>query len=154
MEIKKSTVKNVQSNGTWEGKFGVMYKYEIEMTNGDTGQYMSKSDSQDKFKKGDVVDYEWHPGDFPKIKPDNSDYNKKFGDNGKSYNKETREVTQNGRVIQNDTQNQIIRQSSIRTASEFCRGNCTIDELLDNAEIIYQWCRTGEKVDKKQDLPF
>ena len=93
--------------------------------------------------------------DFLSLKGiDNSDYNKKFGDNGKSYNKETREVTQNGRVIQNDTQNQIIRQSSIRTASEFCRGNCTIDELLDNAEIIYQWCRTGEKVDKKQDLPF
>ena len=69
MEIKKSTVKNVQSNGTWEGKYGVMYKYEIEMTNGDSGQYMSKNQNQDKFKQGMVVDYEFHAGDFPKIKP-------------------------------------------------------------------------------------
>ena len=28
---KNSIVKNVQGNGTWEGKFGLMYKYEVEM---------------------------------------------------------------------------------------------------------------------------
>ena len=115
MEIKKSTVKQVQSNGTWDGKFGVMYKYEIEMTNGDVGQYMSKSDKQDKFKQGDVVDYQFFPGDFPKIKPH---FEQGFN---KPNNKQSNDP---------DIQNQIIRQSSIRTAAEFCKGNCTIEQLM------------------------
>ena len=50
--IKKSVVKNVQSNGTWEGKFGLMYKFEVEMENGDVGEYSSKSKDQDKFLEG------------------------------------------------------------------------------------------------------
>ena len=35
--IKKSTVKSVQANGTWEGKFGMMYKFEVEFENEDSG---------------------------------------------------------------------------------------------------------------------
>lgn len=131
MEIKKSTVKQVQSNGTWDGKFGTMYKYEIHMTNGDIGEYMSKSNNQDKFKQGAVVSYEFHAGDFPKIKPHFE----------QGFNKPNNNTQSND----SETQLQIIRQSSIRTAAEFCRGNCTVDELIVNAEIIYEWCRTGKK---------
>lgn len=161
MEIKTSTVKQVQPNGTWDGKFGVMYKYEIEMTNGDAGQYMSKSKEQDKFKQGAVVEYQFFAGDFPKIKPHfEKTYNEKFGDGGKSWNPNTGTVTNSrtGEVRETDTQLQIIRQSSIRTAAEFCKGNCTIDQLIDNAQIIFDWCKTGERktnnTNDKQDLPF
>ena len=48
---KKGIVKSVQANGTWEGKYGLMYLYEVTI-NEDSGQYMSKSDNQTKFIKG------------------------------------------------------------------------------------------------------
>ena len=68
--VKKSIVKNVQSNGTWKNKEGkLFYKYEIEMENGDTGEYSSISNDQDKFKVGNEVHYNYTSGDFPKIKP-------------------------------------------------------------------------------------
>ena len=33
--IKKSKVKSIQANGTWEGKFGLMYKNEVLFENGE-----------------------------------------------------------------------------------------------------------------------
>jgi len=146
MQVKKSTVKQVQANGTWEGKYGVMYKFDVEMTNGDVGQYMSKSQNQDKFKQGDVVDYQFTAGDFPKIKPHfEQGYNQKFGSGGRSANPQTGTVTNSrtGEVKSTDTQWQIIRQSSVRTAAEFCKGNCTIEDLLRDADVIAKYCYFG-----------
>tara|TARA_R110000764_G_scaffold3227_1_gene13589 strand:+ start:582 stop:1031 length:450 start_codon:yes stop_codon:yes gene_type:complete len=149
MEIKKSTVKQVQASGTWDGKFGVMYKYEVLMTNGDAGQYLSKSQSQDKFIQGGVVDYQYTSGDFPKIKPHfEQNYGDKFGVQNP--------VTQSPVVKQqtNDTQTQIIRQSSIRTAAEHCKGDCSIEDLIDNAEMIFNWCVDGSKPTISNEKPF
>ena len=69
MEQKKSIVTNVQSNGTWEGKFGLMYKFEVSFENGDTGEYLSKSESQDKFIVGNETEYQFKDGQFPRVKP-------------------------------------------------------------------------------------
>tara|TARA_R110000824_G_scaffold393_4_gene2814 strand:+ start:2305 stop:2754 length:450 start_codon:yes stop_codon:yes gene_type:complete len=149
MEIKKSTVKQVQASGTWDGKFGVMYKYEVLMTNGDAGQYLSKSQSQDKFIQGGVVDYQFTSGDFPKIKPHfEQNYGDKFG--------VQKPVSQSLVVKQqtNDTQTQIIRQSSIRTAAEHCKGNCSIEDLIYNAEMIFDWCVDGSKPTISNEKPF
>ena len=30
--IKKGIVKNVQANGTWEGQYGLMYKFEVTIS--------------------------------------------------------------------------------------------------------------------------
>ena len=80
--MKKSIVKNVQGNGTWEGKFGLMYKFEVEMENGDSGEYSSKSKEQTKFVVGEEVEYEFIDGNFPKINPVNT-FNNSGG--GASY---------------------------------------------------------------------
>jgi len=74
MEIKKSKVTNVQGNGTWEGKFGMMYKFDINMENGDAGEYSSKNLDQTKFVVGQEVDYEFYDGQWPKIKPHNPQF--------------------------------------------------------------------------------
>ena len=74
MEIKKSKVTNVQGNGTWDGKFGMMFKFDINMENGDAGEYSSKSQDQTKFVVGQEVDYEFHGGQYPRIKPHNPQY--------------------------------------------------------------------------------
>jgi hypothetical protein len=39
---KTSKVTNVAGIGTWNGQYGVMYKFEVSFENGDSGQYMSK----------------------------------------------------------------------------------------------------------------
>ena len=57
MEQKKSIVKSVTPNGTWEGQYGLMYKFEIEFENGDVGEYLSKSENQDKFVEYDVIKF-------------------------------------------------------------------------------------------------
>ena len=46
--IKKSVVVAAQPNGTWEGKFGLMFKHEIAFENGDSGEYSSKDQNQTK----------------------------------------------------------------------------------------------------------
>ena len=74
MEIKKSKVTNVQGNGTWDGKYGMMYKFDINMENGDAGEYSSKNLDQTKFVVGQEVDYEFYGGQYPRIKPHNPQF--------------------------------------------------------------------------------
>lgn len=82
---KKSKVKKVTANGTWDTKkepIKTFYKYSIEMENGDIGEYSSVSSSllDIKFKEGEDVDYVYDNSraDFPKIK---LSYNKSYNDN-------------------------------------------------------------------------
>jgi len=69
MEIKKSKVMSVTPNGTWEGNYGVMFKFEIVFQNGDVGEYSSKNKDQNKFEVGAETEYEYTGGKFPKVKP-------------------------------------------------------------------------------------
>tara|TARA_R100000781_G_scaffold114465_2_gene85350 strand:- start:1176 stop:1586 length:411 start_codon:yes stop_codon:yes gene_type:complete len=69
MEIKKSAVTNVQPNGTWDGKYGLMYKFDISFENGDTGSYLSKYENQTKFIVGQETEYEYTGGEYPRVKP-------------------------------------------------------------------------------------
>jgi len=50
-EVKTSKVVAVTPNGTWDGSYGTMYKFEIVFQNGDVGEYSSKSKDQNKFDK-------------------------------------------------------------------------------------------------------
>ena len=69
METKKSIVKSITPNGTWEGSYGLMYKFEIEFENGDVGEYLSKSENQDKFVVGQETEYQFKDGQYPRVKP-------------------------------------------------------------------------------------
>ena len=69
METKKSIVKSITPNRTWEGSYGLMYKFEIEFENGDVGEYLSKSENQDKFVVGQDTDYQFKGGQYPRVKP-------------------------------------------------------------------------------------
>ena len=54
---KRSAVTNVTANGTYNGQYGTLYKFEITFANGDSGEYASKSADQAKFKVGVETDY-------------------------------------------------------------------------------------------------
>lgn len=71
MIIKTSKVESVQFLKTWESRKGdTFYAHQIQMDNGDCGEYSSKTQEQNKFTEGEEVQYEYHPHEsFPKIKP-------------------------------------------------------------------------------------
>lgn len=53
----KSTITKVTGNGTWNSPNGLMYKWEVEMANGETGNCMTKSPQPDKWMVGKEVTY-------------------------------------------------------------------------------------------------
>ena len=141
--MKKSKVTRVTSNGTWEGKFGLMYKFEVSFENGDTGEYSSKSQDQTKFVEGQEAEYEYTEGKFPKVKPvwAKPSSNGSFG-----FRKD------------DNVQNLIVRQSSLKAAVDYCRGsNCSPEEVCANAEIFSAWVFKSKIIETKttkDDLPF
>jgi hypothetical protein len=56
-QTKRSAVTNVTANGSYDGQYGTLYKFEITFANGDNGEYASKSKDQNKFSVGVETDY-------------------------------------------------------------------------------------------------
>ena len=132
---KKSKVTSVQANGTWEGSYGLMYKYEISFDNSDVGEYSSKSVEQTKFVIGQEVEYTYTGGKFPKVKPV---YIAPVEGPGQSR------------------EDLIIRQSCIKAAAEI---SSNADSTIKCAELFFAWVkqmqpdRNGQKKETT-NLPF
>ena len=141
--IKKSKVKSVQANGTWEGKFGMMYKFEVEFENEDFGEYSSKTQDQTKFVIGQEMEYEFIDGHFPKVKPV---YQKPdFVSNGVS-----------GSYKKDDTvQKLIVKQSSLKAAVDYCSGgNCSTSDVLKVAQEFSDWVMENKNPNENNEMPF
>ena len=141
--IKTSTVKSVQANGTWEGKFGMMYKFEVEFENEDFGEYSSKTQDQNKFVIGQEMEYEFIDGHFPKVKPV---YQKPyFASNGFS----------GGYKKDDNVQKMIVKQSSLKSAVDFCSGgNCSPSDVIKVAQEFVDWVMEDKKPDENNEMPF
>jgi hypothetical protein len=151
---KKGIVKNVQSTGTWDGKFGTMYKFEVTIGD-DTGEYSSKSKDQTKFVIGQEAEYTFTDGNYPKIKPV---FTQSFGGGfNKSENPERQKM--------------IVKQSSLKVAVDLCIANKKTDlnSVFELADKVVSWVmddNAGQPVDdgytsvkkqqpsKSDDLPF
>ena len=118
---KKSKVTSVQANGTWEGSYGLMYKYEISFDNSDVGEYSSKSIEQTKFVIGQEVEYTYTGGKFPKVKPV---YIAPVEGPGQSR------------------EDLIIRQSCIKAAAEISSNP---ESAIKAAEQFYAWVRQEQQ---------
>ena len=140
---KKSTVKSVQANGTWEGKFGMMYKFEVEFEDGNAGEYSSKTQDQTKFVIGQEMEYEFIDGKFPKVKPV---YQKPDFVSGSS----------NGVYKKDDTvQKMIVKQSSLKSAVDYCsKGNCSPSDVIKVAQEFVDWVMEDKKPDENNEMPF
>ena len=141
--IKKSKVKSVQANGTWEGKFGMMYKFEVEFENEDFGEYSSKTQDQNKFVIGQEMEYEFIDGHFPKVKPV---YQKPdFVSNGVS-----------GSYKKDDTvQKLIVKQSSLKAAVDYCSGgNCSTSDVLKVAQEFSDRVMENKNPNENNEMPF
>ena len=128
-QLQKSKIQNLQQNGTWEGNFGLMYKYDMLLENGHSGEYSSKkytSQEQLPFKVGDVIEYEYKDGQYPKIvKPMLEGANRDFNSSG-SY----KENNSNP-----DVQKMIVRQSSLQRSIEVLMHN-NQDAIIKPSDAI------------------
>tara|TARA_R100001440_G_scaffold13790_1_gene23757 strand:- start:558 stop:977 length:420 start_codon:yes stop_codon:yes gene_type:complete len=138
--VKTSKVTSAQANGTWEGKYGIMYKHEIAFENGDAGEYSSKSAEQNKFVVGKETEYEFIDGKFPKVKPVNN-----FQQGGFSAAPKSDKV-----------QEYIVKQSSLKCAVDFVIANGGDEaRVIEIAEMFTTWVLEDKKpTPAPQEMPF
>lgn len=153
---KKSVVKTVQANGTFDFNNKTFYVFEIEMENGDIGSYNSLSANQTKFLQGSEVDYLYDTAkpQYPKIKP----VYKKFAG---AYSGHVKEWNSLPKPEQDQRQLMIVKQSSIKVAVDLClaEDNTDLKDVFAKAEKIVSWVMAKEeKAEQKQtdsdNLPF
>ena len=134
---KKSKVISVQSNGTWEGSYGTMYKFEVSFENGDTGEYSSKSKDQNKFVIGHETEYEFTDGKYPKVKPV---YNPPSGGSFNKFNNDP------------NRQKMIVKQSSLKVAIDYLSAkgvNMDLNDVFKTADKIVEWVMEDKPVEIK-----
>lgn len=137
VETKKASVTGVQGNGTWESKYGTMYKFEISFDNGDSGEYSCKSPTQDKFVQGQSVDYtissrEYNGNTYYTIKPV-STYTGGSGYGGKS---------------DPDKDRRIAKLAVLKSATELvCNEKVMARDLFTMADKMMEWVYGDDKVD-------
>ena len=138
--IKTSKVTGAQANGTWEGKYGIMYKHEIAFENGDSGEYSSKSADQNKFVVGQETEYEFIDGKFPKVKPVNNFQQGGYATVKKGDNREK----------------SIVRQSSLKCATDFVIANGGDEaRVIEIADMFSTWVLEDKKpTPAPQEMPF
>jgi len=155
---KTDVVKSVQSNGTFEFNGKTFYKYEVQMENGDVGEYNSISENQNNFIAGKVVNYLYDVSkpQYPKIKPIYN-FSGSPKNNGDYQNKQK---AQRG----DDVQKMIVRQSCLKAAVELSSKNARLEDILAAADVFVNWVYDVESKEEKYlevkskkettDLPF
>jgi hypothetical protein len=131
---KRSAVTNVTANGTYNGQYGTLYKFEITFANGDSGEYASKSADQTKFKVGVETDY--------------TITSKEFKD--RIYYKIAPVMAQPGtqpfvaKAKDPETDKRITRMSVLKVAGDLAiNGDIQLNEILSYALIFEQYVLTG-----------
>ncbi len=139
--VKTSKVTSAQADGTWNGKYGLMYKYEVAFENGDSGEYSSKSANQNKFVVGQETEYTLEAGQYGnKIKPVNN-----FQQGGFSAAPKSDKV-----------QHYIVKQSSLKCATDFVIANGGDEaRVIELADMFTTWVLEDKKpTTAPQEMPF
>lgn len=76
-----SKIKSIQPNGTWESRNGLMYKFEIELEDGASGEVSAKTEN--RWNVGDEVEYTVTPSKWgDRLKLDKAGYNNQRSSGG------------------------------------------------------------------------
>lgn len=144
MEVRKSKVMAVTGNGTWDGSYGTMYKFEIVFQDGSVGEYSSKSKDQNKFEVGAETEFEYHGGKFPKVKPVYAQPNVQGSSPAQSFGKSV------------DVQSKIVRQSMLKAAVDFHAINPELKpsevDVLKTAERFVSFVNGNSEVQLSKDF--
>ena len=134
--MKTSKIKTVVSIKPHKNGYGETFYHNLEMENGDKINIGKKKEQ----KVGWELSYEI-------TEQGQQEYNKAKAVAPESFNKSNNYTPSNS--SNDDRQLLIVKQSSIKAAVEF-DNQCTIEDLLKNAEIIKDWVM-GNDVQKKVD---
>tara|TARA_R100000231_G_scaffold139628_1_gene121768 strand:- start:3102 stop:3581 length:480 start_codon:yes stop_codon:yes gene_type:complete len=157
---KRSTVKSVQSNGTFDFNGKTFYKYEIEMENGDVGEYNSISEKQSNFIVDVAVDYIYDQSkpQYPKIKPV---YNFKASPSRDGNLKNIQKA-----LSGIDREKLIVKQTCLKCAVEYVGPNsqyANVKDVTKIAQVFADWVLEDKEPEVKEqpkrkkettDLPF
>ena len=127
-----SKVKNVQGNGDWESKYGKMYSFEYEFEDGTVLKANHKT-SDGAFSIGEEVEYT--------VTKENE-----YGKMGKVSKPQEGGYQNNGGGSRTgDTQDQIMRQTCLKAASEFyAQSNTSENDVVMTAARWFEWVKSGE----------
>lgn len=147
--MKKAIVNEVKPVGEpREGQYGMMYTYGIRFSNGDSGLYTSKSESQDKFVVGQEAYYTDEAKQSKtgktwfKIKPANPDYDGQVSQPSVSRGSASITTTSKDELI--------VRQTALKASAEL---GGTPAEVIKNAITFSDWVlgKTSQPVDHFSD---
>jgi hypothetical protein len=131
---KTSKVTQVVGNGTFESQYGTLFKFEVSFENGDSGQYNSKVQNQNKFALGQEVTYTIDSRDH----------------NGRTYYtiKPIQAIPQGNRgggyVKDPETDKRITRMSVLKVAGDLViNGEVELHDLTKVAQILEQYVISG-----------
>ena len=126
--MSKDKVISIHSKGTWTGDYGVNYEFEIEMENGDKGEYSSnkfetESDSGFPFKVGEEAEYEcFVVKGYSKIKPIRTN----------PFRSATSTET-------------ALSETALKCATQLvCAKEVTYDNILITANSFLEWLKTNK----------
>ena len=144
----EKVVKSVKQVGDFESQYGHFYKWLLEFEDGFKGEYLSKTETQNKFIEGqtasiEVTTREYNGTKINKIKPTSS-----FQQGGnKSFTPSTR----------NDKREEyIIKQNALTNACNIV-GSEDVAKILEIADAFKEWVLNDVKPTNDshgKDLPF
>jgi len=144
----EKVVKSVKQVGDFESQYGHFYKWLLEFEDGFKGEYLSKTETQNKFIEGqtasiEVTTREYNGQKINKIKPASS-----FQQGGtKSFTPSTR----------NDKREEyIIKQNALSNACNIV-GTEDVAKILEIADAFKEWVINDVKPTNDsngKDLPF
>ena len=143
----KKVVKTVKSDGSFESQYGLFYKWLIEFQDNYSGEYLSKTETQNKFVEGQEVEIEvttreYNGTTINKIKPAST-----FQGGGKSYTAAPKD---------NKTQEYIIKQNALTNACNIV-GEADIPKIIEIADAFKEYVLNDVKpksTNNGTDLPF
>tara|TARA_Y100001973_G_C5174934_1_gene321291 strand:- start:418 stop:840 length:423 start_codon:yes stop_codon:yes gene_type:complete len=139
----KKTVTNVKQQGDFESQYGHFYKWLIEFQDGFQAEYLSKTETQNKFVEGQEVDVEVTQREY----------------NGKTINKVKPVSNFQGpqrQASNNSNRDELIVKQNALTNACSVIGEADVTKIIEVAEVFSNWVLKGEKPTSttKNDLPF
>jgi len=156
----KKVVKTIKSDGDFESQYGHFYKWLLEFEDGFKGEYLSKTETQNKFIEGQEAEIEVNTREYNgtkinKIKPASSFQGGSFNSNTNQSNKMSKEEW-NAKDLKKETA--IAKQVSIKCAIDYCIANSGGPaEIIEIADAFTQWILNDVKPKSSSngtDLPF
>lgn len=128
--MQNAKVTAAQPTGQWEGNYGVMYTFDVTLSDGTTGSVNSKS-PQLRFGIGEEVEYEVPaPGKLKLNRPNpqgGGSYSNNTGGARTSYSSNKRDYT---------------KSNALSSACTFLNGTkATKEQIVELADYLAQWLK-------------